>query len=146
MTTKQMNLWQAIEVLAQQIPLTKAKVEALFSITLYEKRRSRHTTFLEGDGVDFSQGSQLTKFDLRLGNDANDPGFMVLSIGGACVTLEQVRNHYSALTITGSPRGRSLDDVTTHSTELPWGKLTFAFAERKPECLAWIAFDPKKDR
>ena len=144
MTTKQMTLWQAIEVLAQQVPFTKAKVETVLSTPLHEKRRSTHTTFLEGDGVGFVDGAQVTKVDLRLGNAANDAGFMVLELDGACITLEQVRNHYSNLEITGTPRGHSLDEATSHSAFLSWGKLSFGFAERNRDCLAWIAFDPKK--
>lgn len=147
MTTKQMTLWQAIEAVAQQIPFSKAKVETLFSATLTETDNTSNDVFqfLKSNRIELKDDVDISNIDLRIKRHGTHPGFMVLEIGGACITLEQVRNHYSALEITQSPRG-SLADVTSHSTRLPWGDLSFSFAESNPRCLSSIAFDPKKDR
>lgn len=148
MATEQITLWQAISILAQQVPFTKAKVETVLSTHLIEKPGDYFgkdvSQYFKSVPVELDDGVLISNVDLRVKRTGEDPGFMVLEIEGACVTLKQVRSHYSTLTITGSPRGRSLDDATSHSTEFPWGKLSFGFAERNPECLAWIAFDPKK--
>jgi hypothetical protein len=142
MTAKNMTLWQAIDALEQQIPFTKAKIERLFSTTLIEKNRSTHTTFFEGSTAEIEPDGLIVQIDLRLGNEANDPGFLVFDISGTCIKLDQVRSHYGEMQITDMPRGHSLDEVTSYTAKRPWGELSFSFAERNPDCLASIAFDP----
>ena len=68
----------------------------------------------------------------------------VLELGGPCVPLEEVRGHYGDLQITDTPHGHSLDEKTSYTAYLPWGELSFGFAERNPDCLASIVFEPKK--
>jgi hypothetical protein len=139
-----MSIWHAIDALARQVPFSKTKVEAALAVQLQEARRTSHTLFLEGGNVMLAEECRIAKVDLRLSEEANDPGFMVLDIDSACITLQQVRQHYPALEITQTPRGHSLDEATAHSAKLKWGKLSFGFKEREPECLAYVAFDPKK--
>ena len=145
MTTNLMTLWQAIDALVKQIPFSKLKVEAVLSARLDEVQRGTYTLFLEGGPSDLADAIRIAKIDLRLGFEPGDPGFLVLNVDGACVGIEQVRTQYSNVEITGMPRGRSFDEKTTHSVQLPWGKLSFGFKERKPECLASIIFNPSKD-
>jgi hypothetical protein len=146
MTTKEMSLWQAIEALTQQIPFTKAKVERVLSTVLTETDNTGNDVFqfYESPSLGLKDGVAITNVDLRIKRRGVHPGFMVLEIGGTCVTLKEARVHYSDLVITGSPSGRSLDDATSHSSMQSWGRLSFGFSERNPDCLAYIAFDPKK--
>lgn len=143
-TTKQMTLWQAVEVLAKQIPFSKAKIEETLAIGLVEKRRSAHTTFFEGGGVRLLQSVGLTKVDLRLGNRPDDPGLLGIDLEGPCITLDDVRRHYPSLEITDAPRGRSMEEETVYTATLPWGELSFGFKEKNPNCLAGIGFKPKQ--
>jgi hypothetical protein len=144
MGTTQMTVWQVIDRLIQQVPLSKIKVEAVLTTRLTEIHRSVNTVFLEGGEVELANAIRISKIDLRLSTEPKDPGFLVLEVDGDCISLSNVRTHFSQLSITGAPRGRSMDEATTHSTQLPWGKLSFGFKERKPECLAYVALDPKK--
>ncbi|WP_338152538.1 hypothetical protein [Paraburkholderia monticola] len=64
-------------------------------------------------------------------------------MSGECVTLAMVRAHYSNLKITDTPRGRSPDETTAFSAFLPWGTLSFGFAERNRDCLEGVSLDPK---
>ena len=146
MTTKQMTLWQVIEALARQVPFTKAKLEALLSTTLSETDDTGNDVFqfFKSNRVALQSGVEIANVDLRVKRVGPHPGFMVLEIGGTCITLDQVRRHYSALKITDTPRGRSLEDATSYTAYLPWGELSFSFRELNPECLASIAFNPKK--
>ena len=145
-TNRQMNLWQAIDELAKQIPFSKDKVENVLSVRLNEVEHNTYRVFLEGGPVDFADGRRIANVDLRVGFDPGNLGFLVLSIEGACVSLEQVRARYGSLEVTDRPRGRSLDEMTSHSIQLPWGKLSFGFTVRNPECLASIVLNPRKDR
>ena len=144
MTIETMSLWQAIDSLAQQVPFGKEKIERILSINLHEKRRSANTIFLEGGEVSPGQGWHVARVDLRLGIEADDPGFLVLELDGACTTIEQVKARYSPLKITGVPTGRSPNEETSHSKEMTWGRLSFGFAERNPACLASVVFAPAK--
>ena len=142
MSNKNMTLWKKIERVAQLIPFTKAKIETLFSTVLSEKRRSSHTVYLVGQDIDLGHGWLIAKVDLRRGEAAKDPGILVLEVGGSCTTIEQVRDHYAELKITGIPTGRSSSEETSHTAEAPWGKLSFGFAARDPKCLASVTFAP----
>ena len=146
MTTKTMTLWQAIDALARQIPFSKLKVQSVLLTDLIERENPSNELFqfYRSNPIELMEGVKITNVDLRIKRSDAHPGFMVLNIDGACVTLNQVRAHYGGLEITDTPRGRSLDDVTSYTTKLSWGELSFSFKERKPECLASIAFDPKK--
>ena len=146
MTNRQMTLWQAIDELAKQIPFSKLQVEAVLSVRLDEVDRNTSTVFMEGGPVDLADGRRIAQIDLRVGLDPGNFGFLVLNIDGACVGLEQVRSRYGNLEITGTPRGHSLDEMTSHSVQLPWGELSFGFKERNRKCLASIALNPRKDR
>jgi hypothetical protein len=142
-STAKPTLWQAIAAATQQLPFSQAKMEEVFSVALSERDRRHDISFLAGGGAVLADGCVIDKVDLRIGNGPTSfPGFLVLDVSGPCITLAQVRSHYSDLLITGAPRGHSLDEATWHSAMLPWGKLSFGFAERNRACLARIAFDP----
>jgi hypothetical protein len=69
---------------------------------------------------------------------------VVLSVGGECVTLAGVRARYPGAVVSQAPRGRSLDEETSHSVGLEWGELSFGFSERNPRCLSSVTLSPKK--
>ncbi|WP_197326633.1 hypothetical protein [Ralstonia solanacearum] len=145
MTLPKMTLWQAIDTLAAQIPFSEAKVESVLGTRMSEVRRNAYTAFLQNERPVVLEGNgRIALVDLRLGMEAGDPGFMVLNLDGGCISLDAVRAHYRDLRITDTPRGHSLDEVTSHSASLPWGELSFSFKERNPNCLSSVAFDPKK--
>ncbi|SMG54994.1 hypothetical protein [Paraburkholderia susongensis] len=148
-TQPSITLWQAIDVLAQQIPFSRSDVENVLSTHLVEKDTSRSPIqntafqFYTGGPIKLSDDVVISNVDLRIRNRATHPGFLVLNLDGSCITLDMVRAHYSNLKVTDRPRGRSLDEVTSHTTALQWGELSFSFKERNPNCLSSLAFDPK---
>ncbi|WP_256260098.1 hypothetical protein [Burkholderia ubonensis] len=146
MTQSKMTLWQAIDALAQQVPFSKAKVEHALSTRLTETDEEGNDVFqfFKSTPVTLTDGVVIKNVDLRVKRQGAHPGFMVLELGGQCVGLDAVRGRYSHLEITDVPRGRSLDEATTHSAQLPWGQLSFGFEERNPACLASVSFKPKK--
>ncbi|WP_232469919.1 hypothetical protein [Burkholderia ubonensis] len=145
MTQSTMTLWQAIDALAQ-VPFSKARIEQTLSTRLTEIDREGNVVFhrFKSTSVTLSDGVVIENVDLRIKRQGEHPGFMVLRLGGTCVGLDAVRGRYGHLEIVDVPRGRSLDESTTHAEKLPWGELAFGFPERNPGCLAFVAFDPKK--
>ncbi|MEF3062924.1 hypothetical protein V4C85_24170 [Ralstonia solanacearum] len=146
MTRPKMTVWQAIDALTQQIPFSKTKIENLLSTQLIETDEGGNDVFqfFKSNPIKLSDGVVIEDVDLRIKRTGPHPGFLVLSVGGSCIGIDTVRTHYSDLRITDTPRGHSLDEVTSHSASLPWGELSFSFKERNPNCLSSVAFDPRK--
>ncbi|NML33282.1 hypothetical protein HHL14_20890 [Paraburkholderia sp. G-4-1-8] len=148
MTQTNMTLWQAIDTLVQQIPFTRANIEHVLATQLFEEDSSRNPIlnrefrFYIGGPVKLSDGMTISKVDLRIRHKPGHPGFLVLNLDGACTDLNAVREHYGDLKVTDRPRGISLDEVTSYSAVLQWGKLSFSFKERNPNCLSSVAFKP----
>jgi len=143
-----MTLWQTIDTLAQQIPFTQAKIERLLGVALSDTDprtlvfQPTSSRFLEGGPVTLANDVEIENVDLRVKHREGHPGFLVLNLSGRCIDLGTVRVHYLNLRVTDRPRGRSLDEVTSYTTVLPWGELSFSFKERNPDCLSSIAFAP----
>lgn len=140
-----MTIWQTIAQLTQQISFSEEKVEEILATKLNRsaEQGNEYFWFYESGGIALQSGTIL-KVDLRIQREGNHPGFLVLNVSGDCITLPDVRLHYEKLQLTDSPRGRSLDEVTSYTATLPWGGLSFSFKERRPECLSSVAFQPKK--
>ncbi len=147
MNAVELTWWQAVDALVKQIPFSKKKVETLLKTSLSETDNTGNDVFqfYESPPVTLKDGVVIRNIDLRIKRIGPHPGFMVLEIKGQCITLDQIRRRYGPLEITEAPRGRSLDEETSHSAMQPWGKLSFGFAERNPDCLASIVFNPKPD-
>lgn len=151
-TASPMTLWQLIQRLPESLPFDKDKVEQATGMAL--RRREAQTNeyfwFYESAApLLLQEAVALRTVDLRVRRDpdAGHPGFLVLQLdtaAGRCVTLAEVKDRFGALQITDAPRGRSLEDVTSHTANRPWGRLSFSFKEERPDCLASVAFDPLK--
>lgn len=146
MTQQEMTLWQAIDALSHQIPFSKVKVEKLLSTHLTETDEGGNDVFqfFQSNPVKLLDGVVIENVDLRIKRIGPNPGFLVLNTGGSCITIDDVRTHYKDLRITDRPRGRSLDEVTSHTTTLPWGDLSFSFKESNRKCLASVVLNPQK--
>ena len=138
------SLWQVIDLLTQQIPFSRQKIKATLSTQLIEVEDvfNKLYHFYKSVSIQLAGGVVISNVDLRIKRYGNHPGFLVLRIDGICITVEELRKQYGDLQITQVPHGRSLDEETSLSSSLSWGKLSFGFKERSPNCLATIAFDP----
>ena len=148
MTTKQMTLWQVIDLLAQQMPPTHEKLERVLGILLPEKERDQHLIHWQWAGsLALRDHVQIVGLDLVLGPKGEigvNTGMAFQLDKALCISLDEVRERYGVLTITQHPRGRSLQETTVHSSKQTWGRLTFAFKEESPDCLFEVAFNPEK--
>jgi len=58
----------------------------------------------------------IVNIDLRLPRPtAASAGMLLLHVAGECISLAQVRQQHHRLEITGTPRGRSIDEATTYT-------------------------------
>ncbi|WP_295982355.1 hypothetical protein [uncultured Variovorax sp.] len=139
-----MSLWLAIDMLVAQIPFSKEKVESVVATQLSDTHApgGQVFQFFEGTPVRFEDGVEASKFDLRIKREGAHPGFLVVDVQGRCVPLDEVRRHYADLAITDVPRGRSMEEATSYTATLGWGRLSFGFREKNPGCLAFVVFDP----
>ena len=138
------TLWQAMDALLQKIPLSKQGVETTLSTQLFEVADDGNGILhlFKSPPVALAEGVVISDLDLRLKRQGGGTGFLVLHIGGDCVTLDQIRSHYEPLKLTNLPSSLSPDDGTVYSHPRPWGELSFGFAQRNPKCLASIIFSP----
>jgi hypothetical protein len=138
------NLWQAIDAIVQRLPLRTDTVDAALGSQLTENtaESNQFFRFYAGDAVSLDGGTVVQSIDLRLPRAADRPGFLLLELDGICVKLDAVHERFPVLTVTQTPRGRSIDEPTVQTSEQAWGELSFAFRERRPDCLAYVAFKP----
>jgi hypothetical protein len=146
--TNSANAIQDIVVKLQKIkPFTKERVGKVLNAKLIEKNRNEFFSFFEADGAVSANGLNLSKIDLRLRIDGKPhPGFLVFDISDPCVTFDEISKQFAGMKLTGAPTGRSLDEQRSYSIQDDWGKLSFGFAERKPDCLASVVLDPKREK
>ncbi len=142
MTNKEPTLWQMIDTLAQQMPITPAKIEAATGIKLQEKERSENFMHLTAQGPRLHDGVNVTTIDLlvRPNLEFDAKSGLSLELEGDCITLDEIRRRYGELEITQHPRGRSPLETTVYATRPAWGTLSFAFKQEKPDCLFRISF------
>lgn len=138
------TLWQVVDRLTREFPLTKARVEGVLGAVLTERENSGNPLYLSyrSNRQKLNDGTVIANVDFRIKRTGNDVGFIVVDLEGTCIDYRAVNSHYQGLHITGVPRGGSLNEAITHAAILPWGKLSFGFARRNPDCLAWITVEP----
>lgn len=138
------TLWQVLAELMHSAPLSQLAVEKVLQQKLQETRRNEYTTSFQAEhAIPLQQDLQITAVDLRQSLEKSTPAFLALHLGGGCVTLAQVREHFGQLTLAQVPRGRSFDETTAYNTSYAWGTLWFSFKVSRPDCLATIALHPK---
>jgi hypothetical protein len=136
------NLWQTISVLEAQMPMTKTKVEDILDIELKEIERNEYFLQFGANGPVLADGLSVTNVHLTLhpSMEFDDSSALAIEVNSACVTLNQVRQVFSNLEVSQSPRGHSLQETTVWSTKREWGTLSFAFREDRPDCLFRVSF------
>lgn len=141
---KQLDIWTVVNYLPTRLPFAKESVEKSLNVVLIAKATGNDVfTFFEGGPVPLADSRRLEKIDLRIRREQPHPGFLMLSVAGSCIPREEVLDRYKGLSITSVPRGRSPDEQTYWSREDAWGWIRFGFAERNPDCLSSVVFDPK---
>jgi hypothetical protein len=137
------SLQSAIQKLRGYHTFTSTQISELFGSKLVETDRNDYFAYFEGKNASFD-ALKISKVDLRLPVAAQDKsGFLVLHLTGPCIKRQEVFNAYKGLQLSSAPRGRSEDETTNFSVQDGWGRMSFGFAEKNPDCLAIVGLDPK---
>ena len=131
----------AIAALRGAARLDRAAVEGTFGTRLNTKDGNSSFAFYAADAVPL--GAVTVSLDLRVpvpGGGATAGPLLNLRVVKGCPTRAAVEGRYGPLTPTGMPRGHSREELFSFSREEPWGRLSFGFAERAPDCLAFVTF------
>jgi hypothetical protein len=122
--------------------LDKAGVEQMLGVKLVGEAGSDAFNFYSASGGQLD-GMAVTAIDYREpkpGSDATAGSMLNLKVKGKCPKRSDLEARFGKLTLTGYPRGKSLDEESSWSRIEPWGRLSFGFAERNPDCLSSITF------
>ena len=140
MNTQSSSLWQIIERLAEQMPFRKDSFEQVLGAPLTLKKEDQFKSQWISDAVKLRGNIQISDVSLVLGpsGEFKPSSGATLNLGGACITRDQVKGHFGNLKLVSHPRGRSLQEVSAWGSDQGWGKLTFAFRENNPDCLAYV--------
>jgi len=143
MKTSNLSLWQLIEMLGNQPSLLPDKIKQVLPIAFVKSDHIGHTSFYDGDRLLLRDQIDIEAVELRVRNEDETRGMVSLDLdpSGACVTFDDVRGRFPGLVLTDYPRGQSLDEEASWSIQRSWGKLSFGFKERNPDCLATVVLD-----
>lgn len=139
--TNALTLWQALDRLARQIPFTREKVETALATTLLLQESRLQKDHYGSQPISLADGIFLQNVDLRLDRASESPGFLSLSVGGACISRSLVKRHYPNVRLTYGPHIDAPGEAYVYTAGFSWGDLHFAFELRNPQCLATISFN-----
>ncbi len=138
------TLWQTIEQLAQQGPLTKAKIEQTLGSTLQLDKQDEHRTRWIGGEVVLQGNVRIaqTGFTVLNKEHAARQSTIGLFLAGACIGRHDIEAQYGELLLVSAPRGRSPHETSVWESARPWGQLRFAFKQNNPECVHSVSIIP----
>lgn len=138
---QRVTLWQLIDVLGGSPSLAPSAVVAVLPVAFKLTTRHADVADYAADGVALADGVHLGDVALRTRLDDTTRGLMVLDVEGACMTLDDVRRRYPAITLTSPPPGHSPSESSGYSDAQAWGTLGFGFKESNRQCLATVVID-----
>lgn len=137
------NLWDFIVYIKAATQHLTVDSVSQYPLSLTLNNQNEYVNFYQADAVLLDDGNQIDDIDVRLRRIPKEQSaFISFSFKGQCITLAQVRQHYSSLKITDTPRGHSLYEVTSHTAAVGNGQeVTFSFAEIHPDCLSRVVIN-----
>lgn len=137
--THPVSVYAIIDRLRDQPRLDRAAVEQALGTRLASLDGNAAFAFYEAKGI--RAGDATLSADYRepiAGGAATAGPLLNLSIVAGCPARAEVEKHYGPLAVAGGPTGRSTAEETKFSRPLSWGRLTFGFAEKAPNCLSSV--------
>ncbi len=137
-----MTLWQLITALEQQMPISAAKIEAVMGISLVETERYSSFVLMAAKGPMLADGLAVTTLTLRLRNTMvfDEKSSFGMELTGTCILRDEISRRYGDLRLVQYPRGRSPEETAIWAIQRPWGDLSFAFKQDRPDCLFAVSF------
>ncbi|ALV06032.1 hypothetical protein [Roseateles depolymerans] len=142
-----LDLWTLVDDLPTRTPFDKEKIEQALRIVLIqdEELTNEYFTALKGGPVSLAREVDIEAVSLRVSvKEPTEKWLLNLTVAGKCVARSDVLARYPRLEVTNAPRGRSPNEETSYSRKELWGKLSFGFAQRNPDCLSSVLFTGPK--
>lgn len=146
MTKLNSPIWKIIAETQEQETISLAHVEKTLGHSLTEntEQSNEFFKFYTAEPMQLAGNVAIHKIHLRLPRSAsNGKGALAIYLQGECITLPKVRQQFPVLEITGTPRGDSLEEATTFTTNTAWGRISFGFQEKKPDCVGYVGLQAK---
>lgn len=146
-TMKQLELWTLLDYLPTRTPFHKEKIEQALRIVLIqdEKITNEYFTALKGGPVILAGEIAIEAVSFRVSvMEPTEKWLLNLTVAGKCVARSDVLARYPRLEVTNAPRRRFPNEETSYSRKELWGKVSFGFAERNPDCLSSVLFSGPK--
>ncbi|ELY6246888.1 hypothetical protein SNQ22_003280 [Cronobacter universalis] len=146
-STASASLWQFIGAMRSSLADINVATLNHAPLAFQLDSQNEYINFYRAEDVVFTASGKLTDIELRLSRDPQEKTLLFISHWqGACLTLNDVKQHYPVLTITDTPRGHSENEVTSYTT--PAGAsgeaVTFSFSAKTPDCLNDVIISREK--
>lgn len=145
---KNKELWHFIDDMQKKTrTLTTSSIKRIippFTI----KSENEYTAFYSSEDVALTGKIKISHLDLRVSKDEKAaPAFLSFEVTGDCITLDDVKEHYSNLRLTDYPRGESPEEKTYYTTgNNPYGQyISFGFTAKEQQCLSQVVLDSDEE-
>jgi outer membrane murein-binding lipoprotein Lpp len=133
-----LTLWQAIDSLSKQVPLTKEKIESALSVQMNDKEGydTQYFKYFFGDNLILADSVVISA--IRHGSRKSNPAeswIALNGITGACFTQNQIEDRYGILEVVDLPVPDSSRFRFVYERRTSWGWMTFSFHAHPPYCL-----------
>ncbi len=97
---------------------------------------------MAAEGPTLADGLAVTTLNLMVRNTMvlDEKSGFNMELAGTCILRDEVSRRYGDMELTQHPRGRSLEETAVWSVHRPWGVLSFAFKQDRPDCLFRVSF------
>ncbi len=125
------NVWQVVENLANESPLSKAAVEEAVGAPLHLHLKDEYKSHWVGSNISLSDGVKITTTSLVLDPDNrfDSTSGTTLYLSGRCVRLAEIRQHHSDIYMIDSPRSPSSNEETVYESAKDTNRIIFSFKE-----------------
>ena len=136
------DVFALISRLLSALPFERRTIESLLGAVLRLTGENEYFFFFEGQGRKLVDGLAIQGVDFRQSKSNPRKALLAFQVHGLCVPLRDVRARYGELELVNAPRGRSLDEETSHSVVQAGVRIGFGFNQRNPDCLASVVLEP----
>ncbi|QHM76798.1 hypothetical protein [Mixta tenebrionis] len=134
-------LWDFINDISASVKQMTVNNVTQSSLGFTLVKENPEVNFYQAKTLNLHDSGKAEHFDLRLSKapDGVKP-FLSFSWRGECFSLDTIKQHYPQLGLTGVPRGRSENEMTSYTTPADKDKqtITFSFKANKPDCLSRV--------
>ncbi|QHM73914.1 hypothetical protein C7M51_04275 [Mixta intestinalis] len=139
--TKVPTLWNFINDISASVKQMTVNNVMQSPLEFKLVKENPSVNFYQANALNLNDREKIESFDLRLSKEPEGTKpFLSFSWQGKCVSLGDIKQHYPQLTLTGVPRGRSENEMTSYTTPADKDRqtITFSFKAGKPDCLSRV--------